>query len=80
MPSRSVYTQRRAIGGRTVAGTGSGALDEVRDSGREVTITKRGKPVAKLVPVEPPPSTTARGLVTADTAITAFDPARAIWA
>ncbi|MGZ5329980.1 MAG: type II toxin-antitoxin system Phd/YefM family antitoxin [Solirubrobacterales bacterium] len=45
-----------------------------------MTITKRGKPVAKLVPVEPPPSTTARGLVTADTAITAFDPARAIWA
>ncbi|CAN5507767.1 type II toxin-antitoxin system Phd/YefM family antitoxin [soil metagenome] len=27
-------------------------LDEVRDSGREVTITKRGKPVAKVVPVE----------------------------
>jgi len=27
-------------------------LDEVRESGREVTITKRGKPVAKLVPVD----------------------------
>ncbi len=37
-------------------------LDEVRDSGREVTITKRGQPVAKLVPVEPPPS--LRGSVT----------------
>lgn len=37
-------------------------LDEVRDSGREVTITKRGKPVAKLVPVEEPGS--LRGSVT----------------
>lgn len=37
-------------------------LDEVRDSGREVTITKRGKPVAKLVSIEPPPS--LRGSVT----------------
>ncbi len=31
-------------------------LDEVRDSGREVTITKRGKPVAKVVPVKEPDS------------------------
>ena len=37
-------------------------LDEVRDSGREVTITKRGRPVAKLVPVGPPES--LRGSVT----------------
>jgi len=26
-------------------------MDEVRDTGREVVITKRGQPVAKLVPV-----------------------------
>ncbi|MFH1462787.1 MAG: type II toxin-antitoxin system prevent-host-death family antitoxin [Pseudomonadota bacterium] len=26
-------------------------MDEVRDTGREVVITKRGKPVARLVPV-----------------------------
>lgn len=28
-------------------------LDEVAESHREVVITKRGKPVAKLVPVQP---------------------------
>jgi prevent-host-death family protein len=27
-------------------------MDEVRDHHREIVITKRGKPVAKLVPVE----------------------------
>jgi prevent-host-death family protein len=26
-------------------------MDEVRDQGKEIVITKRGKPVAKLVPV-----------------------------
>jgi prevent-host-death family protein len=30
-------------------------LDEVNESRQEVIITKRGKPVAKLVPVEPKP-------------------------
>lgn len=30
-------------------------LDEVAESRRPVTITKRGRPVARLVPVEPPP-------------------------
>lgn len=29
-------------------------MDYVRDSGREIVITKRGEPVAKLVPVPPP--------------------------
>jgi len=31
-------------------------LDEVAETGREVVITKRGKPVAKVTPVESPPS------------------------
>jgi prevent-host-death family protein len=31
-------------------------LDEVADLGREIIITKRGKPVAKLSPIEPPKS------------------------
>jgi prevent-host-death family protein len=30
-------------------------LDEVAESGREVTVTKRGRPVAKVVPVEEVP-------------------------
>lgn len=37
-------------------------LDEIQQTGRELTITKRGKPVAKVVPVEPAPS--LRGSVT----------------
>jgi prevent-host-death family protein len=30
-------------------------LDEVAQTRTPVTITKRGKPIARLVPVEPPP-------------------------
>ena len=29
-------------------------LDEVAETRREVVVTKRGRPVAKLVPIEPP--------------------------
>lgn len=28
-------------------------MDQVRESGQEIVITKRGTPVAKLVPIEP---------------------------
>jgi prevent-host-death family protein len=31
-------------------------LDEVAESGEEVIVTKRGKPVARLVPLSPPES------------------------
>lgn len=31
-------------------------LDEVARTGETLIVTKRGKPVAKLTPVEPPPS------------------------
>lgn len=31
-------------------------LDEVAATGNEVVVTKRGKPVARVVGVEPPPS------------------------
>jgi len=31
-------------------------LDEVAESGETIVVTKRGKPVAKLEPVEEPPS------------------------
>jgi prevent-host-death family protein len=31
-------------------------LDEVAETGRELVVTKRGKPVARVVPIEPPPS------------------------
>ncbi|HJW13078.1 MAG TPA: type II toxin-antitoxin system Phd/YefM family antitoxin [Thermoanaerobaculia bacterium] len=31
-------------------------LDEVAETGKPLLVTKRGKPVARLVPVEAPPS------------------------
>lgn len=31
-------------------------LDEVAETGREIIVTKRGKPVAKVTPIEPPKS------------------------
>ena len=37
-------------------------LDEVADSGVAIVVTKRGKPMARLAPIEPPPS--LRGSVT----------------
>ena len=35
-------------------------LDEVAETGREIIVTKRGKPVAKLVQAEQPASTPER--------------------
>lgn len=37
-------------------------LDEVAESGVAIVVTKHGKPVARLEPIEPPPS--LRGSVT----------------
>lgn len=31
-------------------------LDEVAETGEAIVVTKRGKPVARLEPVQPPPS------------------------
>jgi prevent-host-death family protein len=31
-------------------------LDDVAENGESLVVTKRGKPVARIVPVEPPPS------------------------
>lgn len=36
-------------------------MDEVNSQGVELVITKRGKPVAKLVPVDPPATDTLWG-------------------
>jgi prevent-host-death family protein len=33
-----------------------GLLDEVAETGEELVVTKRGKPIARVVPVEEPPS------------------------
>jgi prevent-host-death family protein len=33
-----------------------GLLDEVAETGAEITVTKRGKPVAKVVPIAAAPS------------------------
>jgi prevent-host-death family protein len=37
-------------------------LDEVAETGEAIVVTKRGKPVARVEPVQPPPS--LRGSVT----------------
>jgi prevent-host-death family protein len=39
-------------------------LDEVQESGQAVTVTKRGKPVAKIVPAIPENPISLRGSVT----------------
>ena len=50
-------------------------LDEVRDTRQEIIVTKRGKPVAKLVPMEAAAWTGLAGTVLweADDIITPFD-------
>jgi len=40
-----------------------GLLDQVARSGEVLIITKRGKPVARLVPIDPANSTSLRGSV-----------------
>ena len=40
-----------------------GLLDQVANSGETLVITKRGKPVAKLVPVKQAPTKSLRGSV-----------------
>lgn len=39
-------------------------LNDVRDQHEEIVVTKRGKPVAKLVPIERPPIPDLRHLLT----------------
>jgi prevent-host-death family protein len=40
-----------------------GLMDELEQSGGEITITKRGRPVAKLIPYQPPPVPDLRGSI-----------------
>jgi len=47
----------RTVGAQEVKAHLAQILDEVED-GEEVTITRRGRPVAKLVPVAPPAAMT----------------------
>jgi prevent-host-death family protein len=44
-------SQPRTVSASDFKATCLGLLDEVRDSGTEVIITKRGKPVARLLPI-----------------------------
>ena len=61
MPGKSSRKERRKLRGRTVAATEFKAhclelLDRVRQTREEITVTKHGKPVAKLVPLSEKPS------------------------
>lgn len=46
----------RTINASTFKARCLGLLDEVAESGETIVVTKRGKAVARLVPVEEPPS------------------------
>jgi prevent-host-death family protein len=48
-------------------------LDEVAETGREIIVTKRGKPVAKLTPIEPPKSLKGSVTILGDIIGPAFD-------
>ena len=48
-------------------------LDEVAETGREIIVTKRGKPVAKLTPIEAPKSLKGSVRVLGDIVSPAFD-------
>jgi prevent-host-death family protein len=47
-----MVTRCRSISARQLGARCLAVLDEVRESRRPVLVTKRGKPVARLVPVE----------------------------
>jgi prevent-host-death family protein len=48
-------------------------LDEVAETGKEIIVTKRGKPVAKVVPIEPPKSLEGSVTILGDIVAPAFD-------
>jgi len=48
-------------------------LDEVAETGKEIIVTKRGKPVAKVVPIEPPKSLEGSVTILGDIISPAFD-------
>ena len=48
-------------------------LDEVAETGREIIVTKRGKPVAKVSPIEPPKSLKGSVTVLGDIVSPIFD-------
>ena len=49
-------------------------LDEVAETGREIIVTKRGKPVAKVVPIEPPKSLEGSVTILGDVISPVVDP------
>lgn len=52
-------------------------LDEVAASGVSIVVTKRGRPVAKVVPIEPPPS--LEGSVRYDSEANLIEPLTQAW-
>lgn len=50
-----VMTERTVAAGKFKAEC-LALLDEVAETGRPLVVTKRGKPVARVVSIEPPPS------------------------
>ena len=48
-------------------------LDEVAETGKEIIVTKRGRPVAKVVPIEPPKPLEGSVTVLGDIVGPAFD-------
>jgi prevent-host-death family protein len=48
-----IQTKEKQIAAGKFKATCLGLLDEVQTSGQEIIVTKYGKPVAKIVPVEP---------------------------
>lgn len=48
-------------------------LDEVAETGREIIVTKRGKPVAKVTPIEAPKSLEGSVTVLGDIVSPIFD-------
>jgi prevent-host-death family protein len=51
-----IMASERTIAASTFKAECLALLDEVAASGQTIVVTKRGKPVARVVPVEPPPS------------------------
>jgi len=46
----------RTVSASAFKATCLGLLDEVAGTGTEIVVTKRGKPIARVVPLEQPPS------------------------
>jgi prevent-host-death family protein len=72
-------TAIRTIASSTFKAKCLGLLDEVARTGHPITVTKRGRPVARVVPIQVPEPVELRGSVQYDSEADLLAPEPDVW-